>query len=356
MSWLYAALGGVSGYGVAARRLVAGLRASGEAVTDLPFGLGSGWGLGFEPAAPIAPADTVVAHLMPEYYPRLRAAAPGARFIAHTVWETDRLPAHWPELLEQADRIVVPCRWNVEVFGAAVSTPVDLVPHVAIDVVRTTSDTWAGIGPETFVCYSIASWTGRKSPWFTVAAFIEAFQRRDDVVLVLVTSKWDETSGRSTVAAMASLLAGNPDPPRVVLVNRELDDHEMAALHTRADCFVSLCRSEGWGLGAFDAGAYGNEVIITGFGGQLDYLDGEVAALVDHRLVAVANPGPGSYTSDQTWAEPSVSHGAALLRDAYERRDTTRGARLSERILSRYAPDRVAEEFIRACQVAHGNR
>lgn len=37
---------------------------------------------------------------------------------------------------------------------------------------------------------------------------------------------------------------------------------------------MSLCHSEGTGLGALEAVAYGNIVIMSSFGGQLDYLKG----------------------------------------------------------------------------------
>jgi hypothetical protein len=347
--WLYAALDEASGYGTAALRLYGALRAAGQDVAWLPFRPGPDWGLGYQPAGPTTTADTVVAHLTPEYYPRMRQLVPGASLVAHTVWETDRLPRHWPELVEMTDRVIVPCRWNAEVFRAEVSIPVAVVPHVAVEVRRTTSPTWSNIGDDTFVCYSIAPWTARKAPWLTVAAYAEAFRGDDDVLLVLLTSPTDFTSGGGTVVAMARALAGHPDPPKVLLVTRKLDEAELAALHTRADCFVSLCRSEGWGLGAFDAGAYGNEVVITGFGGQLDYLDREVARLVDHDLVPVDDPvGAPSYTPDQTWAEPSVAHAAALLREALDTRDQARGARLAARIAERYHGPRIAAAFAAA--------
>jgi hypothetical protein len=350
--FLYAALDEDSGYGEAARRLVAALRGAGDEVTWLPFRPGPGWSLGYEPfgAVPsVGPSTTAVAHLTPEYYPAMRLRVGDARLVAHTVWETDRLPRHWPALLAHVDQVVVPCRWNAEVFGAEVSVPVSVVPHVAPEVLRTTSPTWA-FGSDTFVCYSIAPWTARKAPWLTVAAFLEAFGAGDDVVLVLLTSPADATSGGSTVAALARVLAGRRDPPKVLLVTRKLDEEELAALHTRGDCFVSLCRSEGWGLGAFDAGAYGNEVVITGFGGQLDYLDAGVARLVDHEVVPVEDPaGAPSYTPDQTWAEPSVAHAAVLLREAYDSRNPSRGQRLAARIAERYAPGLVADRFRSAC-------
>lgn len=347
--WLYALLDEQSGYGTAAYRLVDALRTTGHHISTLPFRPGPGWGLGYEPAGVAPPVDAVVAHLTPEYYPRMRELAGDGPLIAHTVWETDRLPRHWPALLDVTDRVIVPCRWNADVFRAEVSVPVEVVPHVAVDPVRTTSATWSSIGPETFVCYSIAPWTARKAPWLTVAAYANAFRADDDVLLVLLTSEIDHTSGGPTVVALARALAGRPNPPNILLVTRKLDEVQLASLHTRGDCFVSLCRSEGWGLGAFDAGAYGNEVVITGFGGQLDYLDVDTAHLVDHHLVAVDDPaGEPSYTPDQSWAEPSIRHGAALLREAFESRDRSRGTRLAQRILTRYDGQRVARAFIEA--------
>ena len=51
-----------------------------------------------------------------------------------------------------------------------------------------------------------------------------------------------------------------------MLVDRTLSRNSMMALHARGDCFVSLCHSEGWGLGSFEAAALGNPVLITNYG------------------------------------------------------------------------------------------
>ena len=115
----------------------------------------------------------------------------------------------------------------------------------------------------------------------------------------------------------------------------------MQALHTRGDCFVSLCRSEGWGIPAFDAAAYGNPVVITGYGGQLDYLDPESAELVEYELVGVDDPlGFPSFSPDQLWAEPSVAHAAERLRWVFEHREEAaeRASAFSQRLLRTYTP------------------
>src|ERR1019366_7870019 len=105
----------------------------------------------------------------------------------------------------------------------------------------------------------------------TIEAYLRAFAAKDRVLLVVKTSHQDRRTGpfdggrmagRGTSAwSLAQCLADHPDPPAVRLITRALTPAEISSLHRRGDCFVSLCRSEGWGLGAFDAAAHGNPVV-----------------------------------------------------------------------------------------------
>jgi len=144
-------------------------------------------------------------------------------------------------------------------------------------------------------------------------------------------------------------------PPRIRLITDVQSESEIRRLHARGDCYVSLCRCEGWGLGAFDAAAHGNPVVMTGFGGQLDYLDRDLAYLVGYELVPVINPrAPLSYSPDQRWAEPDVAHGARLLRDiaAHPAEARARGRALRERIVSRFGDRAVIAAVIPALEAA----
>jgi hypothetical protein len=99
--------------------------------------------------------------------------------------------------------------------------------------------------------------------------------------------------------------------------------------------------------------------VITGYGGQLDYLDPDRAHLVEYSLVEVEDPtGLPSYTPDQRWAEPSVAHGAELLRNVYEHPTDARerAEALSRDLLVRYRPEAVAKEFVRALASAETPR
>jgi glycosyltransferase involved in cell wall biosynthesis len=136
-----------------------------------------------------------------------------------------------------------------------------------------------------------------------------------------------------------------------------MTDHEIASLHRVGDCFVSLCRSEGWGLGAFDAAAYGNPVVTTGFGGHLDYLAGS-PHLVGFDLVSVDDPaGFPSYAPDQRWAEPDIVHGAAVLRKIVAHREEAAAAAgpMAREIRWRYRPAAIASAFRAAVEEHHGD-
>jgi len=359
----YLSLDEASGYGIAARRCVTALAQAGVEVRWHPFGRRSVPGPAYGPVLglPDAPG-TIVAHLVPEYLPALRRRYPEARLVAHTVWDTDRLPEHWVECLDQADLVIVPSQFSADsIIASPVATPVEVVPHPLPEDREPVPGAWSEIPADLLVLYTIGEWTVRKGLEQTVRAYLEAFTRSDPVVLIVKTTDRRQHASLgghpvvgpgTTALEVARLLAGHPDPPRLRLITRELTDAEIAALHDRGDLYVSLCRSEGFGLGAFDAAARGNPVVITGFGGQLDYLAGS-DLLVDFELVPVDDPpGRPSYSPDQRWAEPSLPHAVELMRRvAADPAEARAGAEaIAASINTRFSPARVAESFLRALE------
>ncbi len=363
-AWNYLSLDEDSGYGIAADRIVAALEESGQELDWTPLVRNEGWG--YEVPHVVAPTRdrVVVAHTLPEYFPSIRAAHPDAFLVGHTVWETDRIPAHWRGPLECPDLLVVPSQFNAEVFGSAgLAAPIEVVPHVAPAPLAGEP---IDIAPGAFVFYTIAEWTTRKAVFHTVRAYLDAFTADDPVLLIVKTTHVDHTvpnAGGSKLVepgmtswALARLIAGRRDAPAVRLLLGTRADEEITALHARGDCFVSLSHGEGWGIGAFDAAAFGRPVVTTGWSGHLDFLGGS-PYLVDYELVAVNDPlGEPSYTSDQRWAEPDLAHASALLAEiAADPRDARAwAAEQAREINDRFSPARVAAEF-RAAVERHAN-
>ncbi len=355
----------LGGYSTAARRNLIGLRNAGVPFTWTPMISGFDWHLGYQPFTgryigdpdldpfcnlPID-YDTVIVHTVPEYLVRWRSQEPDRMLVAHTVWETDRLPHHWVVSLEQADHILVPCTWNKAVFEQrGLTAGVSIFPHIAVAPEPIQGPSIQDIPDDHFVFYTIEVWSARKALWNTLTAYLDTFTESDPVMLVLKTSDHAMCCrglfGRfgRTRDAVNRILRRYHRPARVKLLTGHLSRQDISRLHARGDCYVSLSRGEGWNLGAFDATAHGKPVIVTGFGGPTDYLPPDTAYLVDYRLTPVqVEFGKPSFAEDQNWAEPSITHASALMREVVSNRADAarRGAELQTRVLARFAEQTV---------------
>jgi glycosyltransferase involved in cell wall biosynthesis len=322
--------------------------------------------------------DTVLIHTVPEYYSEWIAKERrlGRRILGYTVWELERLPDHWPAILNQLDGVIVPCRWNVEVFrNSGVTVPIHVVPHLSqfermeavVPAEKAALQQQLGklaAEQDRFVFYTIGFWSHRKAPYLALEAYWNAFSADDRVLMVIKTCAKDITQWHrhwkngfrrrhpSPIQTVCSLATRHPrHAPVIVIADEDLSDAQMLALHEMGDCFVSLTRTEGWGLGAFEAARLGKPIVMTGYGGQLDFLDPELAYLVDYQMVSVHEPTwSTSYRQTDQWAEPSVQQAACYMRQVLESQVTARerGARLAQYVAREFSSDAVVARLIRA--------
>ena len=309
--------------------------------------------------------DTVLLHLLPDMYPPWIEREAGKKIAGYLAWETDRLPAHWVSILDRLDLVLVPSRWNKAVLeGSGVATPVAVVPHVL--------QTWDGPvepWPEAdglCVFYTIGAWTHRKGLGLTLESYLDAFTTADPVILVIKTGRQDLTqfAGRrfigrirrafgTTARAVRRLRRRYPRPARVLLETADLNEAALFGLHRRGDCFVSLTRGEGWGLAAFEAAGEGNPVVMTGHGGQLDFLLPEDAYLVDYKLVPVrAGEFERSYTTEQSWAEPDREDAGRKMKVVFEDRKAARekGQRLRKFVREGFSERAITQRLVAALE------
>jgi glycosyltransferase involved in cell wall biosynthesis len=357
-----------TGYGEAARANVAALRAVGATVHWCPLRPAARRARPFDRQAPCeVDYAASILHVVPEYYPALLAAerCSGADrpVWGYTVWETDRLPGHWPAILNRLDGLFVPSDWNRRVFrDAGVTVPIAIFPHVPSPEPETTAGALpqlAGLG-DRFVFYSVAQWSERKAPWLALRAYLAEFDAGAPVAFVLKTDGLDRTRIRrhwrdgfrrahpSVAEAVARELAAFPAAAPVVLIDAPLDAPAMAALHRAGHCYVSLSRAEGWGLGAYEAAWRGKPVIASDVGGHRCFLPADWPGLVPGRAVPVrGGAAEASYTADQTWAEPELGLARRHMRAWAEapERAAEAGRRLQRHVTAQFSSPAIA----RAC-------
>jgi glycosyltransferase involved in cell wall biosynthesis len=370
--WL--SLGPGSGYGNASQDYIAGLRAAGVSVAWTPLEWAPNeWGLELGPVAEPDVAgfrhadlvglqieyDAAVVHSTPVWAEQLRRATGGRLLVAFTTWETDRLPPDRVEILNHYDRVIVPSQFNAEIFEASgVTKPIRVVPHIARDPRRPDARQRTN-GGSTFVFYMIASWTTRKAILDAVEAFVSAFSDEDDVKLFIHTTATDLIAAandeRTDVSAqyrdaswhtLARALAGRAKLPEIVLSTRTLSDPEIEAVHRAGDCFFSLTRGEGWGLGAFDACAFANPVVITGWSATNEFLPAGYPYRVDYDLVATTSDPRDAWwapRAGERWARARVANAATLLRYVFEHREEAArwGRELQANVLGNFDAERV---------------
>ena len=165
--------------------------------------------------------------------------------------------------------------------------------------------------PEGFLfgfVFDPASGFERKNPLGLIDAFTRAFPGNGGEHLIVKTLEGSrEPEEHAALAAAASV------HPRVHLLDRNLPPEEKNALMAALDCYVSLHRSEGFGLTLAEAMLLGVPVVATDYGGSRDFVTPFNAWPVDWRAEAIG-PGNHPYPPDGTWAAPDIEHAVSVLR------------------------------------------
>ena len=87
------------------------------------------------------------------------------------------------------------------------------------------------------------------------------------------------------------------------------------ALLEIADVYVSLHRSEGFGLSMAEAMLMGKPVVATNYSGNLDFMNSQNSLLVDSLgLIEVGDDAQSNYPREGRWADPDLEQAAAHFR------------------------------------------
>jgi hypothetical protein len=108
----------------------------------------------------------------------------------------------------------------------------------------------------------------------------------------------------------------------IKIIDTILSRHEMTSLMRAADCYVSLHRSEGFGLTLAEAMSLEKPVIATGFSGNMDFMHPGNSYLVNYSLAHI-DEDYGPYRGG-TWAEPDLGHAAELMKYVFRNRAAAR--------------------------------
>lgn len=226
-------------------------------------------------------------------------------------WEVAEFPEHWLSSFDNVDEIWAASRHVVEAVSARSPIPVNKITLPVVPSPPAHTDRRSLGLPEGFLflfLFDHHSVFERKNPLGLISAFKQAFRPGSGTALVVKSINGD--SHAQDAARLRQAAAAHPD---VHLIEGYVSGAEKSAMISHCDCYVSLHRSEGFGLTLAEAMYFGKPVIGTGYSGNLDFMTSRNSHLVNYELRGIG-PGAGPYPAEGEWAEPDLEHAARLMR------------------------------------------
>ncbi|MBN1606542.1 MAG: glycosyltransferase [Polyangiaceae bacterium] len=288
-----------------------------------------------------------------------RRVHPGmTAYVAYTTFETDRVPENWVAPLNQMDEVWVPCRFNVDTFARAgvAKEKLHVIPH-GFDPERyrpSATQPLEYAREAGFVFLSVFEWTKRKGWDVLLRAYVEEFDKEEDVCLLIRTYQGggvidkNRPSIKEQFADYIKELGRDPDRlPAVQFIDEAIPDSQMTRLYKTGDAFVLPTRGEGWGIPLCESMLMEVPVISTRWGGPLEFMSDDNSYLIDvKRLEPVSDEQvrDNAAYEGHRWAEPSLAHTRALMRHVFEHREEAaeKGRRGRLHVLANFAKARTA--------------
>ena len=236
--------------------------------------------------------------------------------IGYWAWELPEFPDEWISSFDKVAEVWAPSRFVVDAIAEKSPRPVLRIPHaIGFDVPKSPSRTRFGLPEQHFLFLTMLDlWSvpARKNPEALIDAFAKTFSHASPVSLVIkVNGSGDHIREFKKLQQYAATV------PNVILLDETLSRQDVYALQLVCDCFVSLHRSEGFGLGLAECMYLGKPVIGTNWSGNTDFMTPQNSCAVDYSLVRL-DRDHGPYKRGQYWAEPDVDHAAWFMKKLVE--------------------------------------
>jgi glycosyltransferase involved in cell wall biosynthesis len=260
--------------------------------------------------------------------------------ILRTYWELSKAPEVWRSTLGPIDELWAPNAFVAASFRTIFDRPIVIVPPcIEPPVPEPGGHRLFDLDEHRFhflFSFDYFSFPQRKNPLAVVRAFRAAFPDLSSPVGLIIKSAG---SIRHSPQMKEELQDAARYDSRIRIIDESLSRQEMLSLIVAVDCYVSMHRSEGFGLGMAEAMALGKPVIGTNYSGNTDFLSDQTGYPVPYVLIDVA-PDEYVHTEGQVWADPDEDACAAAMRRVFVNREeaAAKAAAAQQFVAERYGP------------------
>ncbi|MDF2814524.1 MAG: hypothetical protein K0Q81_724 [Paenibacillus sp.] len=268
--------------------------------------------------------------------------------IAHTTFETDRLPAAWVPILNSFNQVWVQCKFNLNTFASSgVKVPIRFIPYFFNDAQYIPEGAKFPLPlSQSFKFLSVFDLIERKGYDLLLHAFLNEFSAKDDVALVI------KIRNSKKKYKLTEIIKSHPksikERPPIYIIDKMLYTPELLSLYRACNAFVLPTRGEGWGRPLFEAMLMEKPVLATRWSGQMEYLNENNSLLLKvKRLVPVSikDYHDKSKYEGHCWAEPSIKDLQRKMRYVVEHQNKARkiGRKARIELLEKYNMNKVAK-------------
>lgn len=225
--------------------------------------------------------------------------------IGFFFWELPVFPGVWTQACDFLDEIWVPSSFVADSLKTATKRPVKVIPlPVQInkrDKIACRMSLGLSIDKMIFLTiFDYNSFPERKNPLATLRAFLDAFPP-NDVHGPMLIIKCHGVLNRGDYGKELNRLASLSQ--NIMIIDEVMNREQLLMLQAACDVFVSLHRSEGFGLNLAECMAAEKLTIATNFSGNIDFMDQDNSILVEYKLQQLRY-GDYVHWEGQVWADP----------------------------------------------------
>ncbi len=259
-------------------------------------------------------------------------------------WELPEFPDDWCDTFSLVDEVWVASEFVKESISKKTSKPVFIIPpSIEVNYDESLKRDYFGLPKDAFlflVAYDVLSVQKRKNPEGAIKAFKSAFSPNDSSVGLVIKINNASENNSHLYRLKKELDRWN----NVYFIDEIFPKEIFNALLSNINVYVSLHRSEGFGLIPAEAMYLGKAVVMTNWSGNIDFVELDNCCPVNYKIIPVGK-NAGIYNQNCYWAEPDYSHAAQLLTTLYadHKYFTKIGKNAQKTIKRKYSPQRIKE-------------